>query len=206
MEQLRQFISNQAQQTAAKEARDSNVQLITLDQLYQRDERDGIVTFQNPDNPNRPFQTRQEAQAWVDSYNKQLVDTFKRRTREYEQQIARQYEPTYRLLQFAPTFDKMSKLEQEIFDDLVEPYGIADQNGDLIGYSCNLDSMHKQAVKLAKRFESQAPKDEQNNVKQPSVRMPKGGSSGTQSTPSAQPKDIQEAMKMYHEQMKKARK
>lgn len=206
MEQLRQFISNQAQQTAAKEARDSNVQLITLDQLYQRDERDGVVTFQNPDNPNRPFQTRQEAQAWVDSYNKQLVDTFKRRTREYEQQIARQYEPTYRLLQFAPTFDKMSKLEQEIFDDLVEPYGIADSNGDLIGYSCNLDSMHKQAVKLAKRFESQAPKDEQNNVKQPSVRMPKGGSSGTQSTSSAQPKDIQEAMKMYHEQMRKGRK
>ena len=204
MAQLRQFISDQAKQTAAKEAREQGVQLISLDQLYQRDERSGVVTFKNLDNPNRPFETRQDAQRWVEAYNQQLVDTFNRRAREYERQIAQQYEPTYRLLQFAPEFDKMSKIEQEIFDDIVEPYGITDANGDLIGYSCNLESAKAQAVKIAKRMPS-ASNEEQSNVKQPSVRMPKGGSSGSQSAPATEPKNIQEAMKMYHDQIRKGK-
>ena len=135
---------------------DAGVREMDISDLYERDESSGRVSFRNPDDPGRPFSNRYEAQQWVDSMNKQINARFNAEVGKAQQNILKNMAPTFAMLEFAPTYQAMSKLERDVFEDIVEPFAIKDEiTGQITGYTCNLQAAGRQAQSLAKRFAPQ---------------------------------------------------
>ena len=173
----------------------------TIEELYQRDEQTGRVTFKNPDDPQHDFASRAEAQAWVDAFNKQIETRFRQEINKKQRELVQQSAPQLRLIEFASTFNAMSKAEQDIMDDLIEPYAVKDARGNVVGFNVDLNAMANQARKIAARFPqapaANAPEDSQEAQEAPSrpaMNMPTGTG---QSADEAEPKSIGEALKMY---------
>lgn len=148
LQQANAYAQNQVKQMFDKQG----VKLMDISDLYERDERNGTVTFRNPDNPNRPFENRFEAQQFCDSINKQINTRYQQEVRKAQQQAIQAMAPQFALLDFAPTYQAMSKTEQEIFDALIEPYSLVDKSGQVVGFQCNLNMMGQQAKKFASKF------------------------------------------------------
>ena len=193
-------ITKAAAQQATDYFKEQGIEKFNVNMLYQRDEQTGEVIFQNPDNPNRPFNSRQEAQAWCDAINTDIDNEWRRTATEKRNEILGQAMPAMRLLQFAPTFNAMSKDEQDVFDTLIEPYAVTNDYGQTIGYNCDLNAFAGQARKIAAKYGNQ--QAQQQAAQQPAP--PTGPAvdmraSGSQAQPSGEitdPKDIAEAMKM----------
>ena len=77
-----------------------------MNDLYERTS-DGRVIYHNPDDPNRPFSSRMEAQSWIDSFNGQVRNELKRRALEIRNEDAGSILPSLRLMDFAPSYDAM---------------------------------------------------------------------------------------------------
>lgn len=193
-------IRNQAAQMAMQEFQRSKYSKLSVMDLRHQDER-GNVTFENPDNKSRPFQSRMEAQQWVDSFNRQVDLDFQRTAKKYENQLAKQYQPTMNMLSFVGTYNKMSKIEQDIFDDIVEPNAVTDRSGNIIGFRGDLNKYMRQAKAIAARYNA-GPQQQQQAAPQPQRpamdMKTKGSSSGTVGDP--EPKNIAEAIAMYQKQ------
>ena len=129
---------------AAKEFRDANIREFQMNDLYERTS-DGRVIYHNPDDPNRPFSSRMEAQSWIDSFNGQVRNELKRRALEIRNEDADSILPSLRLMDFAPSYDAMDDAVREMFDDLIEGYEVLDSNGNVVGYNCDLDKMASKA-------------------------------------------------------------
>lgn len=142
-------VRQQAAMAANERFRQEGIEKATLTQLYQRDEDTGRVTFHNPDDPDRPFESRAQAQAWVDSYNQQVEAEWVNYANQMQQQFASQTLPAMRLIQFAPIYDSMDQRTQRYFDAVIEDYAVKDSTGAVIGYSCDLNAAHAQAQRLA---------------------------------------------------------
>lgn len=190
---------NQVRQDFAK----NQIKLCTIEDLYQRDENSGRVTFKNPDDPTRDFASRSEAQQWVDAFNKQIEMRFRQEVNNKQKELVTSAAPTLRLIEFAPKYESMSKIEQDILDDLIEGYAVTDTRGQIIGYNIDLNAMAAQASKIAKRMPQQAqpepddPKDPKESAKQqstPAMDMPTGNG---KSVMEKEPESIGEALKMY---------
>jgi len=193
-------ITKAAAQQATEYFKEQGIEKFNVNMLYKRDE-DGTVTFENPDNPRQPFASRQEAQAWCDAINSDIDNEWRRTATEKRNEILGQAMPAMRLLQFAPTFNAMSKNEQDIFDTLIEPYAVTNDYGQTIGYNCDLDAFAGQARKIAARYGStqQAQQVATQQPAPPSGPAVDMRASGSQSQPQAEvtdPKDLTEAMKM----------
>ncbi len=189
-----------AAQAAAKEFKEKNYRKITVMDLRTQDDR-GNVSYNDPDHPNRSFNSRYEAQQWVDSFNQQVDYDFKQVSSKYEKQYAEKVRPTIEMMNFIPTYNKMDANTREMFDTIIEGNEIV-ANGQIVGYRCNLQAAAKQAQKAASRFVSgntilraaQAKK-----VSRPSTDMKShGSSSGKVGDP--EPKTIEEALKLYNKQ------
>ncbi len=189
-----------AAQAAAKEFQEKNYRKITVMDLRTQDDR-GNVSYNDPDHPNRSFNSRYEAQQWVDSFNQQVDYDFKQVSSKYEKQYAEKVRPTIEMMNFIPTYNKMDANTREMFDTIIEGNEIV-ANGQIVGYKCNLQAAAKQAQKAASRFVSgntilraaQAKK-----VSRPSTDMKShGSSSGKVGDP--EPKTIEEALKLYNKQ------
>ena len=128
------------------------IRKFTVGDLYQRDEQSGTVIFQNPENKNRPFASRMEAQAWVDSFNQDVDNHLKQEAIRTREEYIKQVAPTVRLLQFMPKVDALNPLQLEILDSIIEPYAITDESGDIIGYNCDLNTAYKQMNKTIERL------------------------------------------------------
>ena len=189
-----------ARRNVAKRFQDNNVKMMDIGELYSRRD-DGTVVFNNPDDPHRPFQSRAEAQQWIDSMNAQITAAYNKEVAKEQQELYKNVEPSVRLLQFAPVYDAMDQVTREVFEELIEPYAIIGANNEPIGFSCNLETMGRQAVRLASRFGS-APQQQAQPVQQaaePAMDI-KASPSGTGT---AEPRDINEAMRMLNEQRRK---
>ena len=203
-------IQREAMAQITKLYRDEGIKPITIDMLYERDEATGQVSFKNPDNPNRNFDSRAEAQAWVDAFNKQIDTKFKSDLREKQVELYRQAEPSLRILNFKATYDKMDAATRDVFEDLVEPYEIRDAYGKIVGYNCDLDAVANQAAKIAGRFGKQGSGEQQEQeqgVKQkqstkPAMDMKTGASKGG-SDDFKEPENIGEALKMFDKMNRK---
>lgn len=189
-----------AAQAAAKEFKEKNYRKITVMDLRTQDDR-GNVSYNDPDHPNRSFNSRYEAQQWVDSFNQQVDYDFKQVSSKYEKQYAEKVRPTIEMMNFIPTYNKMDANTREMFDTIIEGNEIV-ANGQIVGYRCDLQAAAKQAQKAASRFVSgntilraaQAKK-----VSRPSTDMKShGSSSGKVGDP--EPKTIEEALKLYNKQ------
>lgn len=105
---------------------------------------DGAVRFFNPDT-GREFSgdnPRRQAIEWVNDYNADLRDAFNATCRQYEDALVERQAPQMEVVAFAPTFEAMDPVRQQLFDSMIEGYEITDENGDVIGYSCDLNKMN----------------------------------------------------------------
>ncbi len=185
---------------------------MSVGDLYTKDERSGEVRFMNPDT-GKPFNSRAEAQAHVDTVNKQLTDFYKQNIRQVGRQLLQENDATIKLYDFAPELGKMDKVKRSIFDGIVAPYAVV-KNNMVVGYNCDLNQALRQtdAVVNNMRQYYKAAEPTQSPVEAskppvpstgPAMDMKSGG--GAQAGLDKEPADIQEAMKMYNEQ-KRAKK
>lgn len=196
-------INQQAMQVAVREFQDHGIKGFTMNDLTRRDQRTGRITYANPDDPNRPFSNRMEAQQWLDSFNKQVETELRRRAMEMRGELVKQSSPTIRMLQFAPRYDGMSQRQQAVFEELVSDYEIRDDKGNIVGYSCDLDKAASAAERIAGRMGK--PKQRKaavakKTIRKPAMDMNTKGSSG--STGNREPKTLEDAFKLLREQQK----
>lgn len=209
---LAQQIQEQAMAEANELFQKNNIKLFSINDLYERNDNTGEVTFKNPDNPNRPFQSRSEAQQWVNSMNDEINAQFKREVMKNRNRLAQQVEPTVKMVNFIPKYNAMDETTRDIFDDLVAPYQIV-SNGEVTGYSCDLDAVLAQATKFAKKFgqpvtTAAQPADNQQASQPattPALDMNAQGSSSTDTAGTKEPTTLGEALKMYQEQNRKGK-
>lgn len=141
-----------AQQVTRQMFEEQGVRLMDIQDIYEKDERNGAVIFRNPDNPNRPFESRYEAQQYIDSINKQINARYQKELRANQQKAVQAMAPQFALLEYAPVYAAMSSDEKEIFDAIIEPYAINDKRGNVIGFNVNLAAAGNQAKVLAQKF------------------------------------------------------
>lgn len=193
---------------AAKEFRDAKIREFQMNDLYERTS-DGRVIYHNPDDPNRPFSSRMEAQSWIDSFNGQVRNELKRRALEIRNEDAGSILPSLRLMDFAPSYDAMDDAVREMFDDLIEGYEVLDSNGNVVGYNCDLDKMASKAERLASLFSKAKPskrrtkatKPTNEGTRQPSLDMKSHGSGGNGKM-KREPQTLEEAMLRLRQQNK----
>lgn len=128
--------------------------------ICKRD-RDGVPTYYNPET-GRPFTSddpRRQAREWVESYNRELADKFNRACAERESAILKESEPRLNTLRFQPTYEKLDPIRQGMLDDIISDYEVKDSEGDVIGYSCDLnralDVVNKQIARIQNYAKSQ---------------------------------------------------
>lgn len=197
-------INRQAVAAARKQFSDEGIREFTMEDIYERTQ-DGRVVYKNPDDPNRPFSSRMEAQQWIDSFNHQLQNEMVKVARGIRDKHVAAAMPTLRLLDFAPTYDAMPDDVKEIFDDLISDYEMKNRAGKVIGYGCDLEKMAARAIRMSEKYSS--PKQSRRGSgkvvsrppRQPATDMRSHGSSRSASSSDGEPATLEEAMKRLHE-------
>lgn len=143
--------------------------------IYRVDEN-GVATFYNPDT-GKPFtgdNPRAQAKQWVEMYNEELRDTFNKFVENRRTELEDEAAPALRLLEFIPTFESLDPVRQKMLDALIEDYEVTDSDGDVIGYSVDLNAALAQVNRQIESIKASAVKPEPTS---PSVDMPVSGSS-----------------------------
>ncbi len=110
------------------------------DDICKRDS-DGVPHFYNPET-GREFtgdNPRAQAREWVDEYNRALADAFNKACANYENHLRKEAQPSIDVMKFAPKYEKLDDIRRGMFDNVIEDYEIKDNQGKVIGYSCDLD-------------------------------------------------------------------
>lgn len=178
--------------------------------IYTKDE-DGVPTYINPET-GRPFtgdNPRAQAKQWVDDYNAELEQAFNKIAKQRIDELKKENEPIVRTLKFAETYKKLNDVQRDMLDSLIEDYEVKDEDGNAIGYSCDLDKalaqVNRQIVKLTERGKALHPKQEKPAPTEPALDMPQ--STGSSENKPPQFKSLAEAMSWSQDQMlKKGRK
>ena len=203
-----QAIVDQLNRSAVAQARQQfkkdGIREFTMDDVCER-QQDGRVIYRNPDDPNRPFANRMEAQQWIDSFNKQVHEALYSKAVEIRDKNAKAAMPALRLLQFAPVYDVMDPAIREVFDDLISDYEVKNRAGKVVGYSCDLERMAMKASRLAKKYNTSPKKSggsgkisKQGARKSPALdARTRGSSAGSKSD--AEPQTLEDAMKRLKE-------
>lgn len=205
-DQLTSEIQQAAMQQAVAEYQRDGIRPITMNDLYQRDQSTGRVTYINPDDSSRPFSSRMEAQQWIDSFNSQLRQEIQTRARAVSRGLSQQMAPARRLLAFAPTFDAMDAQTREVFDDLVEGFEVRNQQGDVVGYTCDLNRMAERARRMAEKYGRKggggrtAGATRREEQRKPAEDLRSHGSSAARrKDPNREPRDLNEAFEIMRE-------
>ncbi len=177
--------------------------------IYTKDE-DGVPTYINPET-GRPFtgdNPRAQAKQWVDDYNAELEQAFNKIAKQRIDELKKEKEPIVRTLKFAETYKKLNDVQRDMFDSLIEDYEVKDEDGNAIGYSCDLDKalaqVNRQISKLTERGKALHPKQEKPAPTEPALDMPQ--STGSSENKPPQFKSLAEAMSWSQDQMLKQRK
>ena len=102
---------------------------------------DGVPRFYNPET-GREFtgdNPRRQAMEWVDDYNRNLGDAFNKTCAGYEKKLMEDEAPGLAIVEFAPKYQQLDPVRRSMFESIIEDYEIKDSNGDVIGYSCDLN-------------------------------------------------------------------
>ena len=190
---------------------EQQIEMWSIEDLYEKDEHTGRVRFRNPDDPSRDFQSRYEAQQFVDAMNKQITQSFRNEVNKAQREIIQREAPKLRLIEFAPKYDAMDQVTKDIFDDMIEPYAVTDSGGKVVGFNVNLDAVHAQAAKIAQRIKQYAPQPqaqegEEAKAKPASKSPALDAKTGVSITGEQEPKTIGEALKMYDKQQRESKK
>lgn len=177
--------------------------------IYTKDE-DGVPTYINPET-GRPFtgdNPRAQAKQWVDDYNAELEQAFNKIAKQRIDELKKEKEPIVRTLKFAETYKKLNDVQRDMLDSLIEDYEVKDDDGNAIGYSCDLDKalaqVNRQISKLTERGKALHPKQEKPVPTEPALDMPQSTGSSENKPPEF--KSLAEAMAWSQDQMLKQRK
>lgn len=177
--------------------------------IYTKDE-DGVPTYINPET-GRPFtgdNPRAQAKQWVDDYNAELEQAFNKIAKQRIDELKKESEPIVRTLKFAETYKKLNDVQRDMLDSLIEDYEVKDEDGNAIGYSCDLDKalaqVNRQISKLTERGKALHPKQEKPAPTEPALDMPQ--STGSSENKPPQFKSLEEAMEWSQNQQLKQRK
>lgn len=177
--------------------------------IYTKDE-DGVPTYINPET-GRPFtgdNPRAQAKQWVDDYNAELEQAFNKIAKQRIDELKKENEPIVRTLKFAETYKKLNDVQRDMLDSLIEDYEVKDEEGNAIGYSCDLDKalaqVNRQIAKLTERGKALHPKQEKPAPTEPALDMPQ--STGSSENKPPQFKSLAEAMEWSQNQQLKQRK
>lgn len=209
-----QGIVNSVNQLAIARARQQfekeGIREFNMGDLYERTQ-DGRVVYRNPDDPNRPFSNRMEAQQWIDSFNRQVQQSLVEEAKKHRKEALKSAAPMLRLMEFAPVYDQMEPNVRAIMDDLIEDYEVKVSNGKVIGYSCDLNKMAAKAYKLAEKYNHTSHSQKKKGTmkksgtqKRPAVDIRSSGSSRTGSMDS-EPQTMEQAFERLR-QINKGRK
>ena len=102
---------------------------------------DGVPRFYNPET-GREFtgdNPRRQAQEWVDDYNRSLGEAFNKTCAGYEKKLMEQEAPRLAVIEFAPKYQQLDPVRRSMFEAVIEDYEVRDEDGDVIGYSCDLN-------------------------------------------------------------------
>ena len=177
--------------------------------IYTKDE-DGVPTYINPET-GRPFtgdNPRAQAKQWVDDYNAELEQAFNKIAKQRIDELKKENEPIVRTLKFAETYKKLNDVQRDMLDSLIEDYEVRDEDGNAIGYSCDLDKalaqVNRQISKLTERGKALHHKQEKPAPTEPALDMPQ--STGSSENKPPQFKSLAEAMAWSQDQQLKQRK
>ena len=177
--------------------------------IYTKDE-DGVPTYINPET-GRPFtgdNPRAQAKQWVDDYNAELEQAFNKIAKQRIDELKKENEPIVRTLKFAETYKKLNDVQRDMLDSLIEDYEVKDEDGNAIGYSCDLDKtlaqVNRQISKLTERGKALHLKQEKPAPTEPALDMPQ--STGSSENKPPQFKSLAEAMSWSQDQQRKQRK
>lgn len=161
---------------------------------------DGNIEFVNPDT-GRAFtgdDPRKQAQDWCDQYNKELEQAFNQATAQRVQQLRQTQQPTIDLIKFAPTYEKLDDTRKAMFEEVISDYEVTDKNGEVIGYSCDLNKALGMVDRQISRLKTMVPVDiEANKPTGPVGDMKATGVSVVNNHEA--PKSIEEAMNIIAE-------
>ena len=199
-----QTIHDVANAFIKKGARNTNGRLgatINDPDICKRD-RDGVPRFYNPDT-GREFtgdNPRKQAQEWVSDYNKELAASYNKTCAEYGQKLLKEQGSGLQVIEFAPTYAKLDPVRKAMFESIIEDYEIKDSDGDLVGYSCDLNralaAVNRQVKTMQSRFKSMPKQDEASG---PALDMK---NSASQASPGKREfKSIAEAMEYQQDQL-----
>lgn len=214
IKQINESIRSQAINDIGKMFRDQNVMHNEKGQLgaylehpeIMKRDSNGVPTFYNPET-GKPFtgdNPRAQARQWVDDYNKELVETFEQRVNERIQEYEKNAEPMLQTIRFAPKFEKLDKVRQVMVESIISDYEVHDSQGNLVGYSCNLDSVLEQVNRQISGIQSrlgnvvQTKQEEQPSG--PALDM-KSSSTGVANGERPEFKSIAEAMEWEQDQI-----
>lgn len=165
--------------------------------IVQRDD-DGVPHFYNPETK-REFtgeNPRKQAQEWCDEYNKELAAAFNEACEKYSANLMEQSNPSIKVLEFASTYDKLDPITKAMFDNVIEDYEVTDDDGNLIGYSCDLDKAYAMVNRQIASIQSHAKSQQQAKSSEPTgpaVDMP-NSAGAVNNNPMGAPKSLEEAM------------
>ena len=206
-ESILRDVQQEALRTTRQKFAEQQIEMWSIEDLYERDENTGRVRFRNPDDPSRDFQSRYEAQQFVDAMNKQITQSFRAEVNKAQREIIQREAPKLRLIEFAPKYDVMDQVTKDIFEDMIEPYAVKDNGGKIIGFNVNLDAVHAQASKIAQRVKQyvpQQPQQQEEPETKPAAKSPAlDAKTGASLSADYEPKTIGEALKMYDSNKRK---
>lgn len=194
-------INDIAQEFVKRGMRNTNGVLgATLDDedICKRDE-DGVRHFYNPETGQefRGDNPRRQAQEWVDDFNRELAHVFNNACEQYEKHLAEESAPKLAVMKFAPKYEKLDDIRKGMFDNVIEDYEIKDNDGKLIGYSCDLDKalglVEKQIAMIQNYAKQHQSKQQEQKPTGPALDM-KTSSGAIPSGEQAAPTSLAEAM------------
>lgn len=206
MEDIRErTIRDVAKAYIDKGARNNNGQLgatINDPDVCKRDS-DGVPRFYNPET-GREFtgdNPRRQAQEWVDDYNRELSEAFNKTCQGYSQRLLEQEGTKLAVIEFASTYKNLDPVRRSMLDSIIEDYEVTDDDGDVIGYSCDLNkalaAVNRQVRVIQSRFSKQQAKPAASG---PALDTPSVGAAGGNVT-KPQFKSIEEAMEWEQDQL-----
>lgn len=175
--------------------------------VCKRDE-DGVPRFYNPetgqefsgDNP------RRQAQEWVDDYNKELANAFNQACENYTSKLLEDEQPQIEVMEFASTYAGLDPIRQQMFDAVIEDYEITDSSGNVIGYSCDLNTalgaVNRQVAVIQEWGKANVPEQEDRD-KPTGPALDMKNSAGAVAKPGEKPnfKSLAEAMEWEQDQL-----
>lgn len=169
-------------------------------------DRDGVPRFYNPET-GREFtgdNPRRQAQEWVEDYNKELADAFNRTCQDYSQKLLQDEGGRLAIIEFAPKYKALDPVRRSMFESIIEDYEVTDKQGNVVGYSCDLDkalaAVNRQVSVIKERFAKQAPAPQPAQPTGPALDTP-STAGNAQGAGKPQFKSIEEAMEWQQDQL-----